>query len=662
MRYCRENLKDMKILLKLSLVIFFFFFIDHFDVFCNEKYSVLGEFDFNYQLNCISISADGYYIAVGCQEKKIYFLNKEGTFLWLYVTKCPINDISMSSDGTYIVAGGNDGTYSIRDGEFYFLDKSGKLFWSVECQGVNSVAISDIGDYRALTTQHWLGWSDQLLLNYKSEWTFKEVLGTHNTSSVAISADGQYIAVGSGNNSYDDGGIHLYNNKGKLLWEYKIPDNKYVGSKHVIAMSQDGQFVVAGNTKGNQIYLLNHKGNLVRQYSADAPIRDVAISGDGKLIALVTTEGQLNILEMEDQKTYLADVENIANVAISRDGNSIIASSKSNKMYYIGNLELYAKAFLNLTEELINQKKSRGIILTEAENLFKSAKQSFQNEAYSKSVQFTEQAKNRAIELEIEAEKANLSLGLSKSTIYSETNRGLIIKEAESLLQQSKSLFEKGDYSRSEKLADQAFDLARKITEEANKANLEMLEARIAMEQGKSEEIILTEGEDSLASAEESYKKGEYSQAYQLANQARRKIELTTREAEEANSLIKKAKNSILNNVKRNVIRSHLRTNLDDLISQAESLYQRGMYSKACVIAQEGLDMSVDVDQDGVLNEDDFAPLVKNEYIYIVLVILSLILTIYIYFILKKQAVCRKIESLDLDSTVKFYFRGSNKK
>jgi len=53
--------------------------------------------------------------------------------------------------------------------------------------------------------QHWLGWDDQLLLNHKSEWTFKKILGNYNTSSVAISADGQYIAVGSGNNTSDDG-------------------------------------------------------------------------------------------------------------------------------------------------------------------------------------------------------------------------------------------------------------------------------------------------------------------------------------------------------------------------------------------------------------------------------------------------------------------------
>ena len=652
----------MEILFKLSLIILFFFSINHFDVLCNEKYSVLGEFDFDYQLNCICISADGYYIAIGCKEKKIYFLNKEGTFLWLYETKYPIKAISMSSDGTYIVAGGNDETYAISDGEFYFLDKSAKLFWSVECYGVNSIAISDIGDYRALAMQHWLGWSDQLLLNYKSEWIFKKGLGNHDASSVAISADGQYIAVGSRNNTFDDGGIRLYNNKGKLLWEYKIPDDNYMGSKHVVAMSQDGQFVVAGNAKGNQIYLFNHIGNLLRQYSADAPIRDVAISDNGKLIALVTTEGQLNILEIEDRKTYLAGVENIANVAISRDGNSIIASSKNNKMYYIGNLELYAQAFLNLTEEIINQKKSRGIILTEAENLFTSAKQTFQKEAYSKSLQFTEQAKNRAIELEIEAEKANLSLSLSKSTIYSETSRDLIMKKAESLLQQSQSSFKKGDYSRSEKLADQAFDLAQKITEEANKANLEMLEVRIAIEQGKSREIILTGGENLLTSAEVFYKKGEYLQAYQLANQARRKIELTTREAKEANSLIKRAKSSILNNLQKSIISSHLRGKLIDLISQAESLSQKGMYSKACVIAKEGLDLSVDIDQDEVLNDNDFAPLIKNEYIYIILVILSLILTTSIYFVHKKQAVSRKIESLDLDSTMQLYFHDHKKK
>jgi len=41
-----------------------------------------------------------------------------------------------------------------------------------------------------------------------------------------------------------------------------------MGSKYIVAMLYDGQFVVAGNIKGNQIYLLNHRGKLLRQYSA----------------------------------------------------------------------------------------------------------------------------------------------------------------------------------------------------------------------------------------------------------------------------------------------------------------------------------------------------------------------------------------------------------
>jgi len=51
-----------------------------------------------------------------------------------------------------------------------------------------------------------------------------------------------------------------------------------------------------------------------------------------------------------------------------------------------------------------------------------------------------------------------------------------------------------------------------------------MIKVQVVLEKGNSKKIIMSEGKNLLASAEESYKKGDYLHAYQLANRARGKI------------------------------------------------------------------------------------------------------------------------------------------
>lgn len=52
------------------------------------------------------------------------------------------------------------------------------------------------------------------------------------------------------------------------------------------------------------------------------------------------------------------------------------------------------------------------------------------------------------------------------------------------------------------------------------------------------------------------------------------------------------------------------------LLSQAEEAFDAGDYKKAKEIAENAKTLALDIDQDGVPNDSDFAPTIKNIYVY----------------------------------------------
>ena len=54
----------------------------------------------------------------------------------------------------------------------------------------------------------------------------------------------------------------------------------------------------------------------------------------------------------------------------------------------------------------------------------------------------------------------------------------------------------------------------------------------------------------------------------------------------------------------------------ESLLSQAEQVFKEGNYEEAKSLAENAKALALDIDQDGVANEEDFAPTIKNNYIY----------------------------------------------
>ena len=57
-------------------------------------------------------------------------------------------------------------------------------------------------------------------------------------------------------------------------------------------------------------------------------------------------------------------------------------------------------------------------------------------------------------------------------------------------------------------------------------------------------------------------------------------------------------------------------TGAENLLAQAQQAFDNDDYQTALELASEALELAVDIDQDGVPNDRDFAPGIKNIYIY----------------------------------------------
>jgi outer membrane protein assembly factor BamB len=71
----------------------------------------------------------------------------------------------------------------------------------------------------------------------------------------------------------------------------------------------------------------------------------------------------------------------------------------------------------------------------------------------------------------------------------------------------------------------------------------------------------------------------------------------------------------------------------EDLLSQAEAKFNAGFYKEAIELAEKARSLALDIDQDGVLNEEDFAPYTHNSLITMGAagLVITLILACYAY-------------------------------
>ena len=147
------------------------------------------------------------------------------------------------------------------------------------------------------------------------EWNYSADSGIN---SVAISADGEYIAAGS-----DENQVYLFSKNGTLLWSYTAGDGIFS-----VAISSNGETIVAGSLD-NSVYLFSKDGTLLWSYSTGNRVWSVAISEDGETIVAGSWDNKVYLFD-KDSGTPLWSHSTgnwVLSVDISADGEMIAAGS-----------------------------------------------------------------------------------------------------------------------------------------------------------------------------------------------------------------------------------------------------------------------------------------------------------------------------------------------
>ena len=175
------------------------------------------------------------------------------------------------------------------------------------------------------------GLEDLALSNIPAYLVWNFTTPAANIRNVAISSNGQYIAVGS----YDWNLYFFENDNSTPLWSANVGE-----TMEAVAISADGQYIVVGTyIMGEKVYLFE-KNNSIPLWSYDTGGRVIsaAISSDGQYIAVGTGRFDDSVLLFEKNSSTPLWRYNtgsyVASVAISSDGNYIAAGSHNNKLYF----------------------------------------------------------------------------------------------------------------------------------------------------------------------------------------------------------------------------------------------------------------------------------------------------------------------------------------
>jgi GH25 family lysozyme M1 (1,4-beta-N-acetylmuramidase) len=315
-------------------------------------YRPLPVYDVGVSANCILVSSDGNYIAIG-YNKGVRLLDSKMSFLWDQSTEHPIIDLTMTADNAAVIAGGSSGYFW--GGEMYNYDLSGHQVWSLAVHnGLSSVCYSPDGAYLGVTYTDSLGWNDTVALwgDAEDKWLWNYSFGRDETTAVAVSLNGDYVAVGGAASPLLDAGrFRLYNKAGEVVQDYAIDESPLGGDKYSISISGDGQYIATGNRGNSKLYFFDRDQGLLWDYNV-GNVRGACVSGDGSRIA-VTTADLFVLLDRDKAPLWTWQGSDIRDISISRNADTIAVLTGDDKvrLFVVGTGEPVITSSLALTQD-----------------------------------------------------------------------------------------------------------------------------------------------------------------------------------------------------------------------------------------------------------------------------------------------------------------------
>lgn len=152
---------------------------------------------------------------------------------------------------------------------------------------------------------------------------------------------GDIIYLATGSRNHDDGSYYAFNNEGKVLWEYNVPEDLYSYSD---AIGLDGTIYFAGSA--GTLYALNPDGSLKWQTRGFNGFNNyghtsMAMSPDGLNLYVMGLDSTLNAVDAQTGSViwqyFKGDKFFYANHMVDCEGN-VYLYVKENKKYVIVSL------------------------------------------------------------------------------------------------------------------------------------------------------------------------------------------------------------------------------------------------------------------------------------------------------------------------------------
>ena len=321
----------------------------------------------------VAISADGEYVVVGDDVGRIFYFadatSRRGiaqAFTWMSNNLgdgVERGTLDMSGDGDRVAAAGPNYI-------FYFAGCTSKTGSDLEADWISEITASELSaiemttDGRYIATSGYIstGEGDYIQVSYldaeaeEVRWDWVSPF-RGSVSNVAVSDDGYGVAVSLNDLDSSFVGVAYWANAPSLVEDVveddpAEPAPSWTGGEYhaaltagTIAVSDDGDEVAHGSMTAETLYFWSAAGSLngdlvPSDWSQPLQVLDLAVSGDGSLLAVSTEEldgGSLRVYDdsgIELASSQLASP--CAIISISRQGSIIAVCS-----HYNGNIYLF---------------------------------------------------------------------------------------------------------------------------------------------------------------------------------------------------------------------------------------------------------------------------------------------------------------------------------
>ena len=288
---------------------------------------------------CAALSSDGRFAAVGTDAGSVFFLRQDGREQWRTEVEGSIKKMKLSPGGENLAV-----SVKKEEGEhvLYFFDAWGSLLHELHTAVLTEIIFLPRGNFGYLEKTE----ETSNITVYKDGEPYWE----KEVSQAAFSGNGRYVAISSGGElkyidlergespetlwqtdqkmepswiqltemgghiitysgfSGSESNLHIFDRSGSLIWDKRIP----AGS--LIQASRFGERIVATSWQEysedfSKLLVLDIKGNVLQDVEIASRIEKMALSGDGKVLGLASSDGDIFVFELPVLGSYPLETE-----------------------------------------------------------------------------------------------------------------------------------------------------------------------------------------------------------------------------------------------------------------------------------------------------------------------------------------------------------------